>query len=85
MSGLGWKIISIGSWLLFLGTWLTMLALLFIRWKVMSIDMRCDLLAILPLSGALWGRSAPEKGRELDRLLLSLATSIIYAFVHRLV
>ena len=85
MSKLGKNFLNIGSWLMFMGTWLFMLALLVFTWKAVSVDMHYDVAALLVLLGALWGRSVPEKGRELDRLILSLATAIISGFVHKLV
>jgi hypothetical protein len=76
---------KIGSWLMFLGTWLYMLIRMIVGWHTMSTDLRYDVAALLILLAALWGRSAPDKGRELDLLCLSLATAIISGLVRMLV
>jgi hypothetical protein len=77
MSALSSRLISIGSWLIFLAAWLTLLVQLFISWKVMSVDLHYDVVTLLVLLGALWGRLAPDKGREPELLSLSLTTAIV--------
>jgi hypothetical protein len=68
-----------------LAAWLTMLLQLFISWRSMGVEMHYDLVTLLVLLGALWGRLAHDKGREPDLFLLSVTTAIILAFVRRLV
>ena len=84
MSALSSNLIRIGSWLIFLAAWMTLLVQLVIRWKSINVELHYDGIALLVLLGALWGRLALEKRRETELLLLGLTTAIVLAVVHRL-
>jgi len=82
VSVLSLNVIRFGSWLVFLAAWLVLLFQIITKWGAMSVGHHYDGVALLVLLGALWGRMAKEKGRELELFCICVTTVIVLGLIH---
>ncbi len=83
MSVLSVKMMRFGSWLIFLAAWLILLFQMITKWRVMSVDLHYDGIALLVLLGALWARMAKEKDRELELFCICMTMVTGLGLMHR--
>lgn len=84
-SNLSLKIIMIGSWLIFVAAWVSLLVHLILHWKGMGVDFHYDLVGLLLFFGVLWGRLLRGKDSEVDLFVTSMALACVLEVVHRVV
>ncbi len=84
-SKLSTRIIIIGSWLIFVAAWMSLLVLLIFRWKGTSVDLHYDLVGLLIFFGVLWGRLVPGRNSEYELLVTSSALAVVLDLVHRVI
>jgi hypothetical protein len=82
-SRLSLKIIMIGSWLIFVAAWVSLLVHLIFHWRSMSVDFHYDLVGLLVFFGVLWARLFRGKNSEVDHFVTSMALAIVAEIVNR--